>query len=92
MNWHEDAPATRTLLNPYFGMHRIDYREPDGSPSTEFTLPISEWVRLLSEVGFQVTGFQELRSKARGDEQRFFVTADWAHDYPGEQVWKLRKN
>ena len=91
VDWSQDAPATRTLLNPYFGMHRIDYQEPDGSPGTEFNLPISEWMRLFSEVGFEVISFLELRSKKRDDKQVFFVTADWAYDYPSEQVWKLRK-
>ena len=91
VDWNLDEPATRRLLNPYFGMHRIDYNEPDGSPGTEFNLAISEWMRLFSEVGFEVVEFLELRSKFRSDEQVFFVTADWAYDYPGEQVWKLRK-
>lgn len=90
-DWSQDAPAARTLLNPYFGMHRIDYQEPDGSWGTEFNLPISEWMRLFAEVGFEVVTFLELRSKKRDDKQVYFVTADWAYDYPSEQVWKLRK-
>ena len=91
IDWSSEAPVTRKLLNPYFGMHRIDYEEPDGSPSTEFNLPISEWMRLFADVGFEVIAYHELRSKERGDEQRYFVTPDWAYDYPSEQAWKLRK-
>jgi len=93
MDLTSDAPAARTLLNPYFGMHRIDWTEGDGSAAmgTEFNLPISEWMRLFSDVGFEIISYHELRPPARGDEVRYFVTADWARDYPSEQVWKLRK-
>ncbi len=86
-----DAPVDHTLRNPYFGMHRMDWREPDGSTGTEFNLPISEWLSLFDRTGFDVVAYHELRSPARGSEVRFFVDADWAHDYPSEQVWKLRK-
>ena len=90
-DFNSDAPANRTLQNPYFGMHRIEWTEPDGTAGTEFNLPTSEWMRLFFEVGFDVLAYHELRSPERGDQVRFFVTADWAHDYPSEQVWKLRK-
>jgi SAM-dependent methyltransferase len=86
-----DAPLDRTLRNPYFGMHRIDWSEPDGSAGTEFNLPIGEWLRLFDQVGFDVLAYHELRAPSPGPEVRFFVSADWAYDYPSEQVWKLRK-
>ena len=91
VDFASDAPASRTLRNPYFGMHRIEWTEPDGTAGTEFQLPISEWMRLFAEVGFEVLAFHELRAPAPGDQVRFFVSASWAHDYPSEQVWKLRK-
>jgi len=86
-----DAPVGRTLENPYFGMHRIDWREPDGTEGTEFNLPISEWLRLFDRTGFDVVDYLELRAPRPGPEVRFYVSADWARDYPSEQVWKLRK-
>ena len=86
-----DAPAGRRLVNPYFGMHRIEWRAPDGAEGTEFNLPFSEWLRLFDRVGFDVVAYHELRAPRPGPETRFFVTADWAYDYPSEQVWKLRK-
>jgi len=33
----------------------------------------------------------ELQNPNPGDEVRFFVDANWAHDFPSEQVWHLRK-
>lgn len=82
--------VTRELLYPYFGMHRIDWFE-DNDQGTEFNLPISEWMRLFREVGFDVISFQEIRSPSRDGEARFFVGPDWAHDYPSEQAWRVRK-
>ncbi|MDH3499960.1 MAG: class I SAM-dependent methyltransferase [Acidimicrobiia bacterium] len=85
-----DEPTTRTLLHPYFGMHRIDW--DDGKErGTEFNLTISEWHRLWANTGFEFLEYLELRSPAPGNEVRFFASADWAHDYPTEHVWKVRK-
>jgi hypothetical protein len=86
-----DAPADHTLRNPYFGMHRIDWHEPNGTSGTEFNMPISEWLRLFDRVGFDLVAYHELRAPRSGSEVRFFATADWARDYPSEQVFKLRK-
>jgi SAM-dependent methyltransferase len=91
---HDDfgdgQPAGWKLVNPYFGMHRMDW-EDDGNLGTEFSLPISEWFRLFRDTGFDVIDYLELRALVPSDEVRFFVRADWAHDYPSEQVWKVRK-
>jgi SAM-dependent methyltransferase len=88
---HSDAPTSLTLRNPYFGMHRIDWSEPNGDEGTEFNLPIGDWLRLFDRVGFDVVAYHEIRAPSPGPEVRFSVTADWAHDYPSEQVWNLRK-
>jgi len=84
------AKATRELLYPYFGMHRIDWDEDEES-GTEFNLPISGWIRLFYEVGLEIVAYHELQSPGPGDEVRFFVDATWAHQYPSEQIWHLRK-
>ena len=87
----EDVPATRTLHEPYFGMHRIDWAI-DGDKTTEFNLPISEWMRLFDATGFDVVAFHELRCPDPDpDDTRFFVSAEWAHHWPSEQAWRLRK-
>lgn len=82
--------VTRRLLYPYFGLHRIDWREHDDR-GTVFNLPISEWMRLFEQTGFEVLAFHEIRSRTTGEENRFGVDASWAHDYPSEQAWRLRK-
>ena len=85
-----DGPCGRELRNPYFGMHRMDWREPDGGEGTEFNLPISEWMRLFAEECFAVELYHEQRAPERGREVRYYVTGDWARDFPAEQVWQLR--
>ena len=85
-----DEPAGFLLRNPYFGMHRMDW--DDGKDvGVEFNLPISEWMRLFRDTGFEILDYHELRSPRPGPERPFMVTAAWAHDYPSEQVWKVAK-
>jgi SAM-dependent methyltransferase len=85
-------PCTERLERDYFSMHRFDWsnaiEEPGG---VEFNLPIAGWFRLFRETGFAVEDFLELRAPKPGSEMNFYVTADWAHRFPSEQVWKLRR-
>ncbi|MGD2060218.1 MAG: class I SAM-dependent methyltransferase [Acidimicrobiia bacterium] len=85
-----DAPAGRELLYSYFGMHRVDWDDGEEAGS-DFHLPVSEWIRLFAETGFEIVAYHELQSPTPGPETRFYVSADWAYDYPSEQVWHLRK-
>lgn len=85
-----DAPAGRELLYPYFGLHRVDWDDGEEAGS-DFHLTVSEWFRLFTETGFEIVAYHELRSPTSGSDVRFHVSADWAHDYPSEQVWHLRK-
>jgi SAM-dependent methyltransferase len=86
-----DVVTDRTLRYPYFGMHRIDWVDTDGDSGTEFNLPISEWMRLFDEVGFDIVSYQEVQNPEPNREKSFDQDPVWAHDYPSEQVWKLRK-
>jgi SAM-dependent methyltransferase len=88
----DEAEVTdRTLRYPYFGMHRINWEEPDGEAGTEFNLPISEWMSLFDDVGFDVVRFVEIRNPDPNQEKAFGQDPEWARDFPSEQVWKLRK-
>ena len=87
---NSDDGVTRTLKTPYFGMHRFDWAD-DSDATTEFNLPISEWIRLFTDTGFDVIGFEEVRAQPERTDVKFEVPAAWARDYPTEQVWKLQK-
>lgn len=85
-------PVTERLERDYFGLHRDDWSQAVDEPGgVEFNLPTSEWFKLFRTTGFDVVGFDEPRAPTPGPEVRFFATADWAHRFPSEQVWKLRK-
>jgi hypothetical protein len=49
------------------------------------------WFRLFRETGFEVVDLIEIQAPEPGPEINFFVTAAWAHRFPSEQTWKLRK-
>lgn len=82
-----------SLVRPYFDLHRTDWTVVDIDPGgVEFNLPLSKWFELFAAVGFTVEGYLEPRSPERGTEAPFSVSAEWANDFPSEQVWQLRRN
>jgi SAM-dependent methyltransferase len=83
----EDAPVTQCLERDLFGLHRFDWA--DGS--VEFHLPHGEMIRLLRETGFDIEGLIELQAPEGGTTRYPFVTGEWAHRWPAEEVWKARK-
>jgi SAM-dependent methyltransferase len=86
------SPCTERLERGYFSLHRLDWRDAVDDPGgIEFNLPTSRWFRLFREAGFEVVDFIEIQAPEPGSKINFFVTADWAHRFPSEQVWKLRK-
>ncbi len=85
-----DDPVTRELLLPYFGMHRFDWDDGEDR-GVEFNLAISDWFKLFADTGFDVLEYHELQAPEPGSEVRFSTSADWAHEFPSEQVWKVRK-
>jgi SAM-dependent methyltransferase len=89
-------PITERLERDYFTMHRLDWTEAADEPGgIEFNLPLSGWFHLFRDTGFDVIEFLEIQapepSPESADEMRFFATAAWAHRYPSEQAWVLRK-
>jgi len=89
-------PISERLERDYFSLYRLDWRDAVDEPGgIEFNLPLSSWFRLFRETGFDVVDFIEIQAPepAPGteDELRFFVTPRWAHRYPSEQVWVVRK-
>jgi SAM-dependent methyltransferase len=84
----ENTPAGTTLLRPSFGLHRMEW--PD-DPGVEFHLPHGEMIGLLRDSGFEVEALVELQAPAGATTRYGFVTADWAHRWPSEEVWRAVK-
>ncbi|MEM8538342.1 MAG: class I SAM-dependent methyltransferase, partial [Pseudomonadota bacterium] len=82
----------RSLEMPYRDMGRMDWsHHPNDAGGVEFNLTISDWFACFKRIGFVIEVYIELYAPddAQGDE--FSIPADWAKDFPAEQVWKLRK-
>ena len=51
----------------------------------------NDWITHLEDNGFAVTRYQELYAPDDAPSMIEHVPADWARDYPSEQVWWLKK-
>lgn len=88
----DGATVGERLVRPYFELHQLDWTQVEIDPGgIEFNLPISGWFELFRRVGFAVEDFREPRPAVPSAEVRFAATASWAHRFPSEHVWKLRK-
>jgi SAM-dependent methyltransferase len=85
-------PVDTRLHRPYFRLHAEDWSGiPDDPGGVEFNLPISEWFALFRRTGFEILDFRELRNPDPSRPGPDWMTGRWAHDFPAEQAWKLRK-
>jgi len=84
----DDSAATDRLRRDYFGLHRLEW--PD-TGTVEFALPIGEWLRLLHANGFELLDLLELRAPRGASTSYTYVTSEWAHRWPSEEIWRLRK-
>ena len=81
-----DHPQDRLLMN-YFGMWSLPYEG-----YAEFNLPYGAWIRLFRAHGFAIEDLVELRPcpDARSS-YKDDVDREWYRRWPGEQIWKVRK-
>ena len=84
----ETQAAGEQLLRPAFGMGRIAW---PGDSGVEFHKSHGEWFRILRGAGFEVEDLVEVRPPEGATTRYPFVTAEWARQWPSEEVWKARK-
>jgi SAM-dependent methyltransferase len=84
----ETLAAEDRLLRPAFGMGRITW---PGDSGVEFHKSHGEWIRILRGAGFEIEQLLEVRPPENATTRHPFVTADWARQWPSEEVWKVRK-
>jgi SAM-dependent methyltransferase len=79
------------LLRPQFGMHRMEWSGED--EGIDFQLGHGDWIRLLRENGFDVQALWELQAPESAETHSYygFVSAEWARQWPAEEIWKARK-
>ncbi|MEL6808977.1 MAG: class I SAM-dependent methyltransferase [Pseudomonadota bacterium] len=86
------APAERALHRPYKDMWGADWTEVEFEPSGIcFNLTMAGWMDLFAHIGFVVTRYQEIYAPDHAWGERAAIPADWAKEYPVEQVWHLSK-
>jgi SAM-dependent methyltransferase len=79
------------LHRSYFELERLDWTQVEVDPGgIEFNLPISRWLRLFREVGFELLDYLELQAPV-GSPDRYATPGAWARRWPAEHVWKLRR-
>jgi SAM-dependent methyltransferase len=86
----DDAPPSRTLRRPYFELGREEIHDEDGT-SVEWQLPYGGWIRLFRSSGFVVEDLIELRPAEGAKTTYDYAPYEWARDFPGEHIWKVRK-
>src|SRR6185312_14016131 len=87
----DEGAATTTLQRPQFGMHRFEW---EGEIGVEFHLSHSEWVAVLRANGFELERLVEVQAPPDAETHEYyaFVTADWARQWPTEDIWVARKS
>ena len=86
----DDSPPDRTLHRPYFELGR--YEVDDDLPGVEWYLGYGEWIRLFRRAGFVIEDLIELRPTPDATTTYAnYATLEWARDFPGEHIWRVRK-
>ena len=83
-----DAPAGDRLVRGYFDLHRLEWSDDH---SVNFTLGVGRLVRLFRDSGFDIVDCVELQAPADRTARFPFITTAWAHRWPSEEIWRVRK-
>ena len=86
-DYEADGAATAQLKRPYFGMGRTEWSD---DTKVEFHLTHGAWIDLFAEHGFRVERLAELRAPEDAVTRYGFVDAEWASQWPSEDVWIVR--
>lgn len=83
-----EGAATAEMQRDYFGMHRIEWNEDE---PIEFFLNTGDMMRLLKSNGFEIEDLIEIQAPEGASTRYEYMTYEWAHRWPSEEVWKARK-
>ena len=83
-----DDPAGDRLLRGYFDLHRLEWSDDH---SVNFTLGTGRLIRLFRDVGFEIVDCVEVQAPADRTTRFPYITTAWAHRWPSEEIWRVRK-
>lgn len=83
------GPVSERLVRPWFGLNRVEFtaEEPE-----EFHLPTGPMFRLLRDSGFVVQDIIEIQAPEGAASSYEYVTAEWARQWPSEEIWVAKKS
>jgi SAM-dependent methyltransferase len=87
----DEGQADEHLHRPQRGMHRFHWPENEGG--VEYHLSHGDWIALLKTSGFEIEALHELYAPEDAETHAYydFVTAEWARNWPAEEIWVARK-
>jgi ubiquinone/menaquinone biosynthesis C-methylase UbiE len=89
--WGDDErPPGRELRTAYFGMGRTPSQDPEWR-TVEWQLTYGGWIRLFRSCGLVVEDLIELRPAEGATTTYDYAPLEWARDFPGEHIWKVRR-
>lgn len=85
-----EGPLDERLRRPQFGLRRVEWLDEDG---IEFHLAHGEWIDVLRGAGFEIERLVELQAPADAEPHQYYsyVPADWARQWPAEEIWVARR-
>ena len=78
------------LVRPLSGLRRTEW--PD-THEVEFHLPHSEWIDLLRANSFEIERLVDVYAPPESETHTYYkyVSAEWARQWPADEVWVARK-
>ena len=88
---NDEDPPDRTLHRPY-SSSAVPNPRTDGFTSVEWYLGYGNMIRIFREAGLIVEDLIELRPAPDATSTyTTYATLEWARDFPGDHIWKVRK-
>jgi SAM-dependent methyltransferase len=87
----DQGKTTNRLERPQKDMYRLDWDEEDWS-GVEFHPPTSDMLAILRTNGFELLDFRELYAPEDAANHEYYddPPAEWAKQWPAEEIWRLR--
>lgn len=85
----DEGDLVERLMRPQLGMYRTEW---PGEVGVEYHLSHGDWIALLRGSGFAVERLIDVYARADSTKHEFYgyVTPEWAHQWPPEEIWTAR--
>ncbi len=86
----DEGKTTERLARPQRGLYKLVWDDDD--PGVEFHPGMAEMLAILRTNGFELLDFRELFAPEDASDHEFYddPPAEWAKQWPAEEIWRLR--